>query len=303
LRSGHSPDRLNVELQSLVGPPLSQKGYRCVGFGPAGVTWRREMSAKLIVGLIVLGLLAIGGLGSGEVGSTVFGAVCAIAAALLVYLKRPATVAIRLSPVPGGTEMTLAGGRDARQIEPIARQVAGSEHAAVEPPAAAPEDLAEPIARLVSAARTRRARIAAAIARAELPYDEVATEVDGFVTAIERTARRAQLLYEALEDSPPDKVAGRLAEVRDDPARSELAAALSTQLRAQEHMQRQLDRFYDELERLLVELDTVRSQLVSVSASTEAAEQDSLADEVRALRERMGAVSEGMSVAYESRSD
>ena len=161
------------------------------------------------------------------------------------------------------------------------------------------EGLSEPIAGLVREAHVREARIRAAIERADLPYDEVADEVNGFVDAIDRTARRAQLLQEVLTDSPPEKVAARLAEVRDDPDAAGLAEALTMQLATLEKMQRQLKRFYSELERLLVELDTVRSQLVSVSASTESEQQDELVEQVRDLRERMGAVAEGMAAAYE----
>ncbi len=161
------------------------------------------------------------------------------------------------------------------------------------------KQLAAPVARLLEEARAREQRIRDAIARAELPYDEVATEVDGFIVAMDRTAGRAQLLYEALEDTPPYNVERRLQEVQGDPGRAELAEALTMQLAASRRMESQLQRFYDELERMLVELDTVRSQLVSLSASTESARQAELAGEVRALRERMGAVAEGMSAAYE----
>jgi hypothetical protein len=160
-----------------------------------------------------------------------------------------------------------------------------------------PEQLAPPIRKLVQEARFREARIADAIERAELPFAEVATEVDGFVTAMDRTAQRAQLLHEALEDTPTSRVRARLERARDDP---QLAAALETQLHTLERMEGQLKRFYAEMERMLVELDTVRSQLVSVSASTETAHQTELAGEVRALRERMGTVAEGMSAAYEA---
>jgi predicted nucleic acid-binding Zn-ribbon protein len=162
-----------------------------------------------------------------------------------------------------------------------------------------PEHLASPIRKLVQEARFREARIADAIERAELPFAEVATEVDGFVTAMDRTAQRAQLLHEALEDTPTSRVRARLDRTRSDPAQAELAAALETQLHTLERMEGQLRRFFGEMERMLVELDTVRSQLVSVSASTETAHQTELAGEVRALRERMGTVAEGMAAAYE----
>ncbi len=155
------------------------------------------------------------------------------------------------------------------------------------------------IASTVQRAHDRRARIHEAIQRAELPYAEVSTEVDRFVTAIEQTSVRAQLLYEALADNPPHVVAERLQAVRGDPARAELAHALTQQLEVQHRMEAQLQRFYDQMERLLVELDTVRANLVSVSASTDAENQKELAAEVRGLSEEVGTLAAGMSEAYE----
>jgi hypothetical protein len=163
-----------------------------------------------------------------------------------------------------------------------------------------PGSLAEPIGRLLTAAHQREARIRDAIDRAELPYAEVSGEVDGFIRAMDDGARRAQLLYEALAETPPAWVEQRLAEVRGDPAKAELAGALENQLAVLRRMESQLQRFYDEMERLLVELDTVRGNLVSASASTERANQERLAGEVRALREEVGAVAAGMSEAYET---
>ena len=155
------------------------------------------------------------------------------------------------------------------------------------------------IGKLVTQARQREQRIRAAIESAELPYDEVALEVDGFVGALEDTARRAQSLADALRDTPPDRVAARLGEVRDDPNKRELAEALKTQLDTLHRMQAQLVRFGDQMERILVELDTIRNQIVSVSATTGNAKSKELAGEVRSLREQMGAVADGMSAAYE----
>jgi chromosome segregation ATPase len=162
-----------------------------------------------------------------------------------------------------------------------------------------PGTLAEPIAGLLAEGRRREERIRDAIDRAELPYEEVSQEVDRFIRAMEDGARRAQLLYEALAESPPASVERRLAEVRGDPSKAELTAALENQLVVLRRMEGQLERFYDEMERVLVELDTVRGNLVSVSASTEAANQQRLAGDVRALREEVGAVAAGMSEAYE----
>ena len=163
-----------------------------------------------------------------------------------------------------------------------------------------PRELAEPIAGLLTAAHQREARIRDAIDRAELPYEEVSAEVDRFIRAMEDGARRAQLLYEALAETPPASVEQRLAQVRSDPTKAELTAALESQLVVLRRMEIQLQRFYDEMERVLVELDTVRGNLVSVSASSERANQERLAGDVRALREEVGAVAAGMSEAYET---
>jgi hypothetical protein len=150
-------------------------------------------------------------------------------------------------------------------------------------------------------ARTREQRIRDAIERAELPYVEVTGEVDGFMRVLEQTAGRAQLLYDALTDTPVEQVESRLEQVRarEEPAARELVDALEHQLAVQRRMQAQLRRFYDEMERIVIELDTVRGTLVSVSASTDAANQQQLAAEVRSLRERLGAVADGISEAYE----
>jgi hypothetical protein len=165
-----------------------------------------------------------------------------------------------------------------------------------------PATLAPPIRRHLLDAREREQRIRDAIDRAELPYAEVSDEVDGFVRVLESTAGRAQLLYDALADTPPEQVEARLEEVRRraDPGSRELEDALEHQLAVQRRMQGQLDRFFAEMERIVVELDTVRGNLVSVSASTDAAAQRELASEVRGLRERMGAVADGIGEAYQA---
>ena len=163
------------------------------------------------------------------------------------------------------------------------------------------ETLAPPVREHVAAARRREAQIRDAIDRAELPYEEVTSEVDGFVRAMERTASRAQLLYEALRDTPPDAVEQRLQAVRAerDPSRGELVDALEHQLQVQRRMETQLRRFYDEMERMVIELDTIRGSLLSASVAEGSSAQRELAGEVRGLRERMGAVSDGLAEAFE----
>ena len=163
-----------------------------------------------------------------------------------------------------------------------------------------PATLAPPMAGLLNGALQREARIREAVEGAELPYTEVLDEVDGFVRTMEGTARRAQLLYDALAESPPAAVEERLGQLDPkDATKTELVNALTNQLTVQRRMERQLQGFYDEMEKILIELDTVRGNLVSVSASTDAANQQQLAADVRGLREEVGALAEGMSEAYE----
>ncbi len=148
------------------------------------------------------------------------------------------------------------------------------------------------------AARATEARIRDAIERAELPYAEVSTEVDALVTLMDQSASRAQLLYEALAESPPHRVQARLRELQGS-GKTELIDALEHQLTVQRKMESQLGRFYDEMERLVVELDTIRGSLVSVSASTDAGNQQRIAGDVRSLRDELGALASGMSEAFE----
>src|SRR6185503_10813576 len=92
------------------------------------------------------------------------------------------------------------------------------------PPVARPV-LAPPIARHVDAAHRIQAGIAAAVQRAELPYTAVSSEVSSLVGELERSAMRAQLLYEALSETPVASVEQRLAGV-GEVEKPELAMAL-----------------------------------------------------------------------------
>jgi hypothetical protein len=163
-----------------------------------------------------------------------------------------------------------------------------------------PRTLAPAVRRHLLAARATEARIREAIERAELPYAEVSTEVDALVSLMELSATRAQLLYEALEESPPSRVAGRLRELEGS-GKAELIEALEHQLSVQRRMESQLESFYDQMERIVVELDSIRGSLLSVSASTDGANQQRLAGDVRALRDELGTLAEGMSEAFEER--
>jgi hypothetical protein len=165
--------------------------------------------------------------------------------------------------------------------------------------------LAPPIRDLMNGARQRESRIREAISRAQLPFEEVEGEVDAFLEVMEGSAGRAQLLYEALAENPPEFVEQRMESEKRAPGpgreyRAELVDALGHQLTVLRRMEKQLATYYDEMERILVELDTVRGSLVSASASTDTERQRTLAADVRGLREDVGSLSEGMSEAYEA---
>jgi hypothetical protein len=155
---------------------------------------------------------------------------------------------------------------------------------------------AEEIQLLLRQAAQTRARVHDAIEESDLPYTEVATEVDRLVATMQDAAARAQRLHEGLRDAPPDEVAARLARVKaeSDPAKAELVTALGDQLAVQRRMEAQLGHFYAEMDRMLIELDTVRGTLVSVSASSGRDHQAQVAGEVRELRDDMGAVAAGI---------
>lgn len=161
------------------------------------------------------------------------------------------------------------------------------------------EDLAPEIRAQVEAVRQREARIHSAIEAADVPYEEVGSEVDTFVVEAERSARGAQLLHGALADMPVAEVKAKLAAAEDDPSQAELAEALRQQLQVAQRIESQLAGYHGAMERLCVELDTVRAQLLSTSVTTDSVNQRRLALEVRELREEMTAVAAGVERAYD----
>jgi hypothetical protein len=165
---------------------------------------------------------------------------------------------------------------------------------------------AEPsrIEELLSQALDKEQRIRSAIKKAQLPYKEVAEEVDRLVTTMRETARRARLLDRELEDTPPEAIERRLdlARTDGDPDTDELVHALSEQLTVQREMQDQLRRFHAQMRRVLVELDTVRARMVATSTAAPPGHQQQLAEDVRDLRAEVGAVADDMAEAYEGQS-
>jgi len=168
-----------------------------------------------------------------------------------------------------------------------------------------PATLSLPVREHLTDVLEQEQRIREAIERADLPFEEVSGEVDGFVRVAERTASRAELLFEYLDDEDPARCAARLEEVQGqvaagDASKQPLVEALTTQMQALNRAKDKLDDFFTEMERVAVELGNIRGQLLSVSAATEAESQRELAAGVRGLREQIGAVAEGMSEVLEA---
>src|SRR5215208_6696473 len=150
---------------------------------------------------------------------------------------------------------------DGDEAERVATRLRERRRAVLEKenPRVDPATLAPPIAEHLRQVLSQETRIREAIDRAELPFEEVSGEVDGFVRVAERTAARAQLLFEYLADEDPKRVEARLAEVRreadaGDASKRPLVDALSTQVEALRRAQRKLEDFYTEMERVAVEL-------------------------------------------------
>lgn len=77
-----------------------------------------------------------------------------------------------------------------------------------------PEQFAPPVRRHLDQAIATQQRIADAIDRAQLPYEALAGEVDAFVTMMNASAERAQMLYDGLSENPPETIEQRLRELQ-----------------------------------------------------------------------------------------
>lgn len=177
---------------------------------------------------------------------------------------------------------------------PVRTRVVKLGAAAATPTPPSGRALAPPIARQLAEARRIEASITETVRRAKLPHADVSREVGALVGSLEQSAERAQLLWDALADTPVARVEQRLAEVSDP----HLADALREQLSAQRRMQDRLYQYGSDLERIVVELDTVRANLVSAATSGGSYDQLRMAEAVRGLRDETGAIAAGMDAAY-----
>jgi hypothetical protein len=194
---------------------------------------------------------------------------------------------------------------DEGEAERVGARVYGTAAKGVAPPKQADlAKLAPPIAQQLGAARAEEARIHAAVTEADLPFEEVTSETDALVGAMESIAIRAQRVYDYLAAHDPRPVQARLRQIEGAGAETELAKALREQLAAYEKLSAQLQRFYDEMEHITASLSTVCAQVVSMSAAGEGERgQRELAGQVRDLRAQVDALSDGMREAYAAQPD
>ena len=167
-----------------------------------------------------------------------------------------------------------------------------------------PGRLAAPIAAQLSAALEAEARIRRAIDTADLPLEDLGTEVSGLLSELDKTAGRAQLVYDYLAAQNSNAVTARLGQLQDSGATDDLTkqtiAALTEQLDTQRKMKSQLERYYGEMEQTVAALNTIDAQIVqmSVASGDTADDEQQLTGRVRDLREQVNALTEGMGEAY-----
>lgn len=194
---------------------------------------------------------------------------------------------------------------DESEAERVGTRIYGTAAKGVAPPKQADlSKLAPPIAQQLGAARAEEARIHTAVTDADLPFEEVTSETDALVRAMESIAIRAQRVYDYLAAHDPRPVQARLTQIEGAGAETELAKALREQLAAYDKLSAQLRRFYDEMEHITASLSTVCAQVVSMSAAGEGETgQRELAGQVRDLRDQVDALSDGMREAYAAQPD
>ena len=164
----------------------------------------------------------------------------------------------------------------------------------------APLGLAPPIAQRLKQALAEEQRIRDTIDGAEVDLDDVNTEVDGLVANLEKSARRAQLVYAYLAQQDPKALEQRARELEgsEDPDSRRAAAAVRDQMDLARELEATLQRFYAQMDHAVISLQTIRGELVRMSVAGEAEQQADTAERVRNLREEVGALADGMREAY-----
>ncbi len=195
---------------------------------------------------------------------------------------------------------------DAEEAERVGNELRGGRRAASTAPALDVGTLDPRIGALVQQARETAAGIREAIAQADHPFDDVATDVDALVAAMDTSARRAQLISTTLagQARAGQDVAGlerTIADLRgraDDADVRALVADLEAQREATKRLADRLERFEVGMQRICASLGLLRTRLVEMSASEEEAAQRELARQSRELRERTDLLAEAMAEVF-----
>jgi hypothetical protein len=190
---------------------------------------------------------------------------------------------------------------DADEAEKVGKRSRGAEDGK---PAAQrqldPAQLAPPIAERLQQALAEERQIRETIESADVDLTEVTTEVDGLVTNLEKSAQRAQLVYDYLSDQDSRTLERRARELarNQDPDSQRAAAAVRDQMKLAKDLEATLNRFYAQMDHAVVSLQTIRGELVRISVAGEAEAQAETAERVRDLRQEVGAMADGMREAY-----
>jgi hypothetical protein len=189
---------------------------------------------------------------------------------------------------------------DSREAEKVGRAAYAEAHPRRE--ALDASTLAPEIARPLQQARATAAAIRRAVTEADQPLDDVVAEVDGLVTAMETSARRAQLIASTLEGQDIRALDRDIARRSSstDPDVQALVRDLQAQRASIVRLQDKLDRFQVGMERISASLGLLRTSVAEMSASEEEAAQRELSAQARELRERTDLLAQSMAEAFEA---
>jgi serine/threonine protein kinase len=141
-------------------------------------------------------------------------------------------------------------------------------------PVEEPSSDVSPIAEIVDEVLEVEAELRERIDEAEVPLDDITSELDRFERVVQRAATRAELLHQELDDGLADTV----------PARA--------------RMESQMRKFYAQMQQMLAELDGIRKQL----APGLPADGPALAAEMRDMRRGISDIGDGLAAARVERS-
>ena len=140
---------------------------------------------------------------------------------------------------------------------------------------------------------TQRA-IDQAIADADHPFEEIQEDVKMIVTAMETSAKRAQMIYDTLHDQSQAGHDERAIQAQIEKLKPrfgekdvrELINDLEAQREAHVKLRESLERFKINMARLNASLGLMRTRLIEMSAAEEATLQRELAEQAREIRDR-----------------